>query len=191
MVDVETSGLDPRSDKLLAIAAVAVRVDWANKALSIDPADSFEIVVRNEVASSSDNILLHGIGAQAQSDGAPVEQALRAFYGFVDTSPLVAFHAAFDETMLARAHQLVAIGQPVNPWIDIAELCRVCWPDTGKRSLDEWMAHLGLTCAHRHQAPADAWVEAEVLQMLWPAVAAKCQTFSQAQSLAAQSRWLK
>ena len=28
MLDVETSGLDMRHDRLLAIAAIAVRVDW-------------------------------------------------------------------------------------------------------------------------------------------------------------------
>lgn len=191
MVDVETSGLDPHTDQLLAIAGVAVRVDWTGKTLSIIPGDSFEVVVRNDASSSTDNILLHGIGAQAQSQGQNADLALAGFARFVSDSPLAAFHAAFDELILSKAHQLAGLGVPLNPWIDIAELCRVCWPDTGNRSLDQWMEHLSLSCPQRHQAAADAWVEAEVLQMLWPKVAQACNRFSQAQAFAAQSRWLR
>ena len=45
MIDVETSGLDVDADALLAIAAVAMRVDWEAERLSIRLADSFEVLL--------------------------------------------------------------------------------------------------------------------------------------------------
>ena len=62
MLDVETSGLDVRHDHLLAIAAIALKIDWSRKTLVLDLADSFEVVLRHDGGASKDNILLHGIG---------------------------------------------------------------------------------------------------------------------------------
>ncbi|MEY3519941.1 MAG: hypothetical protein RLZZ177_656, partial [Pseudomonadota bacterium] len=36
MLDVETSGLDMSKDRLLAIAAIAMQVDWQARTLSVD-----------------------------------------------------------------------------------------------------------------------------------------------------------
>ena len=102
MLDVETSGLDMRHDRLLAIAAIALRVDWQRRTLSVALGDSFEVVVQQDEASSKDNILLHGIGAQMQRNGMPAAQALQAFENYVQDSPLLAFHAAFDRSMINR-----------------------------------------------------------------------------------------
>jgi DNA polymerase III subunit epsilon len=46
VLDVETSGLDPQEAQLLAVAAVAVQVDWQAKRLAILPGDSVEIDIR-------------------------------------------------------------------------------------------------------------------------------------------------
>ena len=64
VVDVETSGLDAKNDRLLAIAAIGLRVGPAPASRpEIVLGDSFEVVLRQEAASDRDNILLHGIGA--------------------------------------------------------------------------------------------------------------------------------
>ena len=78
VLDVETSGLDAGRDRLLAVAAIAMRVDWGRKKLAIVPGDSFEVVLRQHEASEPDNILLHGIGAQRQRSGVPASEALRS-----------------------------------------------------------------------------------------------------------------
>jgi DNA polymerase-3 subunit epsilon len=81
VLDVETSGLDPRQDRLLAIAAVCIHVN-DDQSLKIDIFDSFEAVLKQDLASDKDNILLHGIGAQAQMMGEDPQQVLRNFIGF-------------------------------------------------------------------------------------------------------------
>ena len=58
------------------------------------------------------------------------------------------------------------------------------------RSLDEWMAHFGITCAARHQAAADTLAECELLQRIWPRVAAQCSNWRGVQRLASGHRWI-
>lgn len=190
VLDVETSGLDVARDRLLAIAAVGLRVDWARQRLDVCLGDSFEAVLRQEQASSRDNILLHGIGVQSQRAGLDPAEALRAFEAFAGAAPLLAFHSAFDEALIGRhVHQRLG-HRLANPWVDIEHLCAVTHPKVRARSLDEWMAHFGITCPRRHQAAADTLAECELLQRVWPAVAAECRSWRQVQRLAASRRWL-
>jgi DNA polymerase-3 subunit epsilon len=59
--------------------------------------------------------------------------------------------------------------------VDIEHLCAVTHEGVRARSLDEWMAHFGITCAVRHQAAADTLAECELLQRVWPRVAPQCR----------------
>ena len=190
MVDVETSGLDPARDRLLAIAAIGLEVDWPARRLSVVLADSFEVVLRQEAPSARDNILLHGIGVQRQREGVPARNALAAFAAFAGNAPLLAFHAAFDEALIGR-HAREALGTALpNRWLDIEHLCGVTHPGVRARSLDEWMAHFGIRCAARHQAIADTLSECDLLLRVWPAVARECASWRDVERLAARHRWV-
>ena len=190
MLDVETSGLDPRRDRLLAIAAIGLKVDWPRKRLSICPGDSFEVVLRQEQASAKDNILLHGIGAQRQREGIAHREALQAFYDYAGASPLLAFHAPFDRTMIER-HARAALTWPwLHRWLDIEHLCALTHQDARARNLDEWMAYFGISCAVRHQAASDTMAECELLLRIWPRVAAECACWRDVERLAARQGWI-
>ena len=178
VVDVETSGLDAARDRLLAVAAIGLRVDWSRKRLQIEPADSFEVVLRQDEASPRDNILLHGIGAQRQKEGVPAREAL------------LAFHAAFDQTLISRYARAELRAELPNEWLDIEHLCAVTYPGHQARSLDDWLARFGIECLARHEAAADTWAECELLLRIWPRVAAEAGSWAQVQRLARHHRWL-
>lgn len=191
MLDVESSGLDPKRDRLLAIAAIALKHDGGAPRLALG--DSFEVVIRQaDAAVDKANILVHGIGVGAQRGGTEPAQALAAFERWVGGSPLLGFHVAFDEALIQRAMRAVLGHVLPNPWIDIADVARVVRPDVAGRSLDEWMEVLGVRCAVRHQAAADTLATAEVLLKLWPQVRAQRQgdDWQALSRLAAQRRWL-
>ncbi|MCM0610703.1 MAG: 3'-5' exonuclease [Ideonella sp. WA131b] len=194
VLDVETSGLDARRARLLAIAALGVHRDGPH--WRIVPADSFEVVLRYEPDEAGrpdrDNILLHGIGVGAQRGGVARPEALQRFAGFVGDAPLVAFHAAFDRTMIERACRAAQLPVPANPWLDLEPLAGVLMPQLRARSLDEWMAELGIPCAARHEAAADTLATAELLLRLAPRLNAEIggAGFAAAQKLAAQRRWV-
>ena len=177
-------------DRLLAIAAIAVRVDWQRRRLAIVPGDSFEVVLRQQEASAPDNILLHGIGAGHQREGVPAHAALRAFEAYAGASPLMAFHAAFDRTLIERAMRLELATAPRHRWLDLEQLCAIACEQVRARSLDEWLAHFGIHCALRHQAAADAMAEGELLLRVWPRIAAECGNWRDVERVAARQRWI-
>ena len=191
MVDVETSGLNPHEDRLLAIAAIALRVDWPQRQLCIDLADSFEVIVQSqELTHSKENILLHGIGVQRQQEGMLPQLALQAFESFAGASPLLAFHAAFDQAMIER-HMRQHVGRTLpNPWVDVEHLCAVTHEQVRARALDEWMDYFGIRCAVRHQAAGDTLAECEVLLRLWPRLLMQCKNWKDIERLAHMQRWI-
>ena len=77
VLDCETSGLDPRSDRLLAVGAVGLA------GLRVALADSFDTVLRQDQASRRENIVIHGIGAAAQLEGEDPPQALMRLLGVI------------------------------------------------------------------------------------------------------------
>lgn len=193
VLDVETSGLDTRRDRLLAVAALAVHFDQAAVPRLV-PADSFEVILRQDTAlPDKANILLHGIGLGAQRVGVEPRFALQAFADFAAGSPLIAFHAAFDRSMIERAMRS-ELGQVLrNPWLDLQPLAAAARPELAARSLDEWMQQLGVNCEQRHQAAADTQATAELLLKLWPAVRVQMRGsgFAAVARLARSGRWLQ
>jgi len=186
VVDVETSGFDVAQHGLISIGGVAMRSDGR-----VLPAESFEIVYRQDVASCKENILVHGIGAQAQIDGADPAEATRAFLDFVGTSPILAFHAPFDRGFLARAVKIF-VNQPFdNPWLDLAELAPALDPKPGLKALDEWLHHYDIPVSNRHSAAADAFATALLAARLLPEAARQgTRGFRALQKLAREAKWL-
>lgn len=195
VVDVETSGLDPDEAQLLAIAAVAVQVDWTTRKLSIVPGDSFEVDIRpSEVVKDKGNILVHGIGQNRQLQGESLSDALSSFITYIGQAKLLAFHAWFDKALIGRHIQLAMLpdlekGLP-NPWVDIERLCVASHPQIKAHSLDEWMDEFGIECAARHEAAADTFAECEVLQRIWPRIAAQAKGWGDILRLEKEGRWL-
>lgn len=191
VLDVESSGLDPSCDRLLAIAAIALSRDAG--APRIDLADSFEVVIRQHAAPvDKANILVHGIGVGAQRDGVEPVEALAAFERWAGRSPLIGFHVGFDEVLIQRAMRSVLGRTLANPWVDLADVAQVVRPDVNARSLDEWMESLGVRCAVRHQAASDTLATAELLLKLWPHVRAQREGdgWRALSRLAGTRRWL-
>ncbi len=190
LVDVETTGLDVRTDALLAVAAVALEVDWQTRRLVLRPGDSLALTLRPDRAPDKDNILLHGFGLGRLAEGLPPGQALRALHDWADGARWVAFHADFDRALLSREGRR-HLGMPLgDDWLDIAPLCAVAHPDVRARSLDDWLAHFGIACLARHDPAADVLAEGALLQRIWPRVAAECGSWNAVRRYARRQAWL-
>ena len=165
VVDVESTGLNLSTDKLIAIGAVAVGAD----AVLLD--QGFETVLQQHAPSSVDNILIHGIDGTTQTTGIEPAEALLGFLAYIGNAPLVAYHAAFDRSMIATATKTFLGVKIGNPWIDLAYVAPALYPELAKqskhqRSLDEWTAEFGITNMNRHNAIADALATAQLLLVL-------------------------
>lgn len=161
VVDVEASGLNMLKDNLISIGAVAVGGGL------IDPADSFQAVLRQEQVSSHENILIHGIGGSAQQDGMEPAAALLAFLDYIGKAPLVAYHAEFDQAMIDRALQRYLGVSLELPWIDLAWVLPELFRERidAQVQLDDWLGLFGIGNFLRHNAVADAYATAQLLQV--------------------------
>lgn len=181
VLDAETSGLDPRRDRLLSIGAVVV------EGMRLAPRYTFSAVLRNDTASSKENILMHGLTPSAQAAGEPPEEALAELLAFIGKSPCVAFHAMFDQLVLGRAvRQTLGVRLP-NPWVELAQLAPAVVPEAGlpQAGLDDWLAYFRLRAHVRHNAVHDAQVAAELFLILLARTAARgISMFSQLEAAA-------
>lgn len=158
-VDVETSGLNARRDRLLSIGAVTV------ESMRIVPGKAFDAVLRNETPSTRENVLVHGLTPRRQAAGEAPKQALSEFLDFVGKAPCVAFHAGFDRLVLDRALSAELGVRLSNPWLDLAELAPALFPHARlvNGTLDDWLAHFHIGVQQRHDAIHDAHAAAELL----------------------------
>ncbi len=159
-VDVETTGFDMAKDRVISIGAVAV-----NRG-RVDLADCFEVVLRQRESSTAANILVHQIGGQQQLAGIDPAEALVSFLEHVRLAPLVAFRADFDQTMLERELDEVLGLRTQSLWIDLAKLMPALFPSNDCRTMDDWLARFGIQLIARHDALADAFATAQMLQVV-------------------------
>ena len=162
IVDVETTGLNPRRDRLLSIGALVLQ------SMRLHPAQSYALVVRNEEASERENILIHGIGPAEQAAGAEPDTALMAFLELIHKDVLVAYSADFDQAILDRALRGSLGIRMLNPWLDLAALAPALCPEARVigGSLDDWLSYFALRARRRHCAADDAFATGELFLIL-------------------------
>lgn len=159
VIDCETSGLDPRRDRLLSVGAIRVRADH------IELGEAFSSRVCAPVASAANNILVHGIGGDAQLSAPAPGEVLPQFARFIESHTPVAFHAWFDREILRRTMSPFGVEVP-RRWLDLEPLARALYPQNKLRTLDEWIRAFDIQPAGRHDALLDALASAELLLVL-------------------------
>ena len=140
VVDVETTGLNLMTDTLISIGAVAV----VNGRIALG--DSFSVILQQRISSHKENILVHGISGSEQREGVSPADALLAFLEYLGKDPLVAFHVAFDETMIRRAMRQYLGFSFKHHWLDLAYVMPALYPALmhSHRALDDWSRHFDI-----------------------------------------------
>lgn len=188
VVDVETGGLNPRVDPLLAIGAIMV----TGRAITMAPV--CEVGLRQREATATDNILVHGITTGQQLTAMEPAEALLDWLEYAGGHPRLAYHAAFDRLALERASQAWLDLKDRTIWLDLAVLAPLLVPQGPgfNRPLDDWLAYFRIPVYQRHGALADAYATAQLWLALLPA--ARTQKLTHLKQLirfSRQARWLK
>lgn len=162
VVDLETSGLNTLKDKILSIGAVTIE----NSAITLG--DQFSCTLRRANHAVSESVLIHQIPPSEVAAGVRPEKALLSFMEYVGGSPLLAFHASFDQRMLVREMEDAFSYNLRHPFYDVAEIAQLLYPEHCMRNpgLDDWVSFFGLQVLQRHNASADAMVTAELMLIL-------------------------
>ncbi len=173
VLDTETTGLDPRRDRIVTIGAVVV----SHGQIMLE--DQFEAVIKFDYNTAS--VVVHGVTREAaQEDGLEEPDALGQFLGYLRDGVIVGHHIGFDVDILSeRCRARFGMGLE-NRWLDTMELT-LNLEDAGafaqdeddadepKRpdfSLDGLCRRFNIAPHDRHTAPGDAFITAQVFLKL-------------------------
>ena len=115
-LDCETTGLNTRSDEIIAISAVRIQGD------RILTSQRLELLVRPEGAVPADSIRVHRLRGQDVAGGLPAQEAVQQLLHFIGSRPLVGYYLEFDVAMLNRVlFPMLGVRLP-QPQIEVSAL---------------------------------------------------------------------
>lgn len=159
--DTETTGLDPKTDSLLSIGAVAVQ----NKQIQIQ--DHFESFVLPQ-SFSKETVHIHGIRKDSKNK-IPEEKAIERFLSYLKNSVVVAHHAAFDMAIINESLKRLGLPKLKNTVLDTGNLYLKSDLKLDNKDyyfLDEIAKTFHIPLHDRHNAAGDAFITAQIFVKL-------------------------
>lgn len=149
VVDVETTGLSPRTHDVIEIGAV--------KLVNGEIHDRFHRMIQPGRPISQATREITGIGPKDLADAPSPDTVWPEFFQWAAGGVLTAHNAAFDVGFLARAHAAHRPDTPFDfPVLDTLALARVTLPGLKSYGLGPLSDHLKIPLSDHHRALADA-----------------------------------
>ena len=166
VLDSETTGLDPRKDRLITIGAVAV----IGGEILLD--DVFDALL--EVSYNSSAVTVHGITRQQSLSGITEPEALERFLAYLKDGVIVGHHIGHDVATLDAGYQRHWGFSLRNRSLDTMDLALNLERDGAFRgsdafsdfSLDGLCSLFSVIPHDRHTASGDAFMTAQVFLRL-------------------------
>ena len=146
-VDVETTGLNPRTDRIIKIGAVRVKNGRET--------ERFSTLINPECRLDARITKLTGIGEEMLAGAPVIGEIIGRFVDFCGDDPLLGHQIRFDYSFLKRA--AVNRGIPFEKeGLDTLRLCRRFMPPDCRKNLAEACRYFGICPDQSHRALADA-----------------------------------
>lgn len=158
VLDIETTGLDPRNDQITEIGAVKIK----NKKVI----DTFKTFVNPEKLIPEKITKLTGITDDMVKDAPTIDTVMPEFKAFFSDAPLVAHNASFDIGFIKEKCKKINV-EIKNPIVDTLTLSRELLKDIKKHKLDIVAKRLGVQLENHHRALDDAKATADILIKLF------------------------
>jgi DNA polymerase-3 subunit epsilon len=166
VLDSETTGLDPRTDRLITIGAVVVESD------EILLSDVFEEMIK--IAYNSSAVTVHGITRDESLTGLDEPEAVLSFLEYLKDGIIVGHHIGHDVEMLNRACERHFGMKLLNRSLDTMDLALHLKDDgvfpndgeSGGFTLDALCTAFEIEPWDRHTAGGDAFITALVFLRL-------------------------
>jgi DNA polymerase III subunit epsilon len=159
-IDCETTGLDPRRDDIVTVAAVHIR------GTRILAASRFEAMVKPAAKMNVEAIKVHRLREGDVAGGRTMQEVLPELLRFIGSRPLVGYYLEFDLAMINKhARQLIGIELP-NRQIEVSGLYYERKYGDAPRGVEmdltftAILADLGLPLLDQHDAFSDALMTA-------------------------------
>lgn len=146
-IDLETTGLDPKRDRIIEIGAARVEAGVVTETYSafVNPGRTLEDRVR-ELTGITDDML---------ADAPRIEEVIGEVLEFCGDRAVLGHHVIFDYSFLKRA----AVNHGFSfekKGIDTLKLCRLFMPEGEKKNLAAACRYFGIGQEESHRALADA-----------------------------------
>ena len=158
VVDTETTGLDPQTDRLIEIAAIRVR---AGKETA-----RFETLVKPGRKLSKAIVDLTGITDDELINAPEPQDALQQFMDFLKDDIIVAHNANFDVNFLYDSMQRCGMKPLENNFVDTMRLAKCIRPDLNNYKLATLAKAYRIAQPKAHRALADCETTMAVLQKM-------------------------
>ena len=166
VLDSETTGLDPRRDRIITIGAVAVR----DGEILLD--DSFDALLKMDYNHSS--VTVHGITRDEASQGMDEPEALEQFLDYLRDGVIVGHHIGHDIQTLNAGYERHFGIELKNRALDTMDLTLHLNDDGAFAdrpmaqgfTLDALCEMFGIPPHDRHTAGGDAFITAQVFLRL-------------------------
>lgn len=153
--DTETTGLNPKSDRILSIGTVGITN------FQIDVSDSLECYLEQSHFDAS-TVEIHGILKSGNISKIEEVDAIKKFLEHVGNAVLVAHHASFDVAMINESLFRMKLPKLKNKVVDTGNLYRKSRyiKEDKPYSLDALCKVFNITKHDRHTASGDAYLTA-------------------------------
>ena len=147
VLDVETTGLDPLTDRITELAAIRYRNGKRTEALT------YLVNPDREIPDAV--VSLTGITAEMVKDQPPVEKVLPLFLSFLGKDTLVGHNIDFDLRFITAAACRAKLKPPHNSTVDTLAITRQRYPDLPHHRLEDLARQLRIPQPESHRALAD------------------------------------
>ena len=159
VVDLEMTGLQVKTDRILEIGAVRIHEDQIT--------DSFQTFVNPHRRLEERIIELTGITDDMVADAPEFEEVLPLFLAFIGNDILVGHNiAAFDMKFLYRDFEKYMGLILPNDFVDTLRLAKNVFPDWKHRRLGDLANYYGISTAGAHRALTDCKMNQKVFELL-------------------------
>jgi DNA polymerase-3 subunit epsilon len=158
-VDLETTGLDPKNDRIIEAAFVKFKID--------QPLDSYETLIDPQCPIPEETIAIHHI-TNAMVAGKPtIAEILPILLKLIDNHIIVGHGIGMDIAFLLSACKQHEIPTTLskNESIDTLRLARL-YGESPSNSLETLRQHFNITAEGAHRAMSDVIVNIEVFKYL-------------------------
>ena len=160
--DCETTGLNPKTDRILSIGAVK----FSNNRIFVK--ESKEWFVK-QLQNETESIKIHGILPSSSEEALYTEEeAIIRFLNYIGNATLVGHHINFDVTMVNFALKRLGAGKLKNSTKDTNTLYKRKGHFAHEQnfSLDKLCEVFQIKSSNRHTALGDSYITARVFQKL-------------------------
>jgi len=148
VLDLETTGLDYKREKIIEFAGV--------KLVNNQITEEFETLINPQQEIRRSSIEIHHITPEMVENAPTIEEAMPKILDFIKDYPIVAHNAIFDYSFLNQAHRTLYGERLKNSKIDTFHMFKEVFPDEPSHGLEALLRRFNINLPVIHRAMSDA-----------------------------------